>query len=74
MLRMHLPDEIILCTIPVIAGNGCRLFQGQLPGSGWTRGEVKAYKDGAIKAVYRKNDGAAVRKAGTSLLKRLFRK
>ena len=26
MARMHLLDEIILCTIPVIAGNGRRLF------------------------------------------------
>ena len=28
MARMHLLDKIILCTIPVIAGNGCRLFLG----------------------------------------------
>lgn len=54
MIRMYLPDEIILCTIPVIAGNGCRLFQGHLPGSEWTRDEMKAYKDGSLKAVYRR--------------------
>ena len=73
MARMHLPDEIILCTIPVIAGNGCRLFQGHLPGSEWTRYEIKAYKDGSLKAVYRKRDGASVQKMSTSLLKKVFR-
>lgn len=73
MIRMYLPDEIILCTIPVIAGNGCRLFQGHLPGSEWTRDEIKAYKDGSLKAVYRKRDGASVQKMNTSLLKKVFR-
>lgn len=73
MIRMYLPDEIILCTIPVIAGNGCRLFQGHLPGSEWTRDEMKAYKDGSLKAVYRKRDGASVQKMNTSLLKKVFR-
>lgn len=73
MARMHLPDEIILCTIPVIAGNGCRLFQSHLPESSWTRIEVKTYKDGSLKAVYRRHDGANVQKMNTSLLKRVFR-
>ena len=69
----HLLDKIILCTIPVIAGNGCRLFLGDLPESEWMRDETKTYKDGAIKAVYRKNEGATVQKVNTSKLKRLFR-
>ena len=73
MVRMHLLDEIILCTIPVIAGNGCRLFLGDLPESEWMRDETKTYKDGSLKAVYRKNEGAAVQKVNTSRLKRLFR-
>lgn len=73
MARMHLPDEIILCTVPVIAGNGCRLFQSHLPESSWTRTEIKAYKDGSLKAVYRRNDGASVQKMNTSLLKKVFR-
>ena len=73
MVRMHLSDEIILCTIPVIAGNGCRLFQGHLPESCWICAEVKAYKDGSIKTMSRRNDGASVQKVNTSLLKRLFR-
>lgn len=73
MARMHLLDEIILCTIPVIAGNGRRLFLGDLPESEWMRDEIKAYKDGAIKAVYHKNDNATVQKVNTSRFKRLFR-
>lgn len=73
MVRMHLPDEIILCTIPVIAGNGCRLFQGHLPESRWMCAEVKAYKDGSIKAMYCNNDNATVRKVNTSLLNRVFK-
>ncbi len=71
--RMHLLDEIILCTIPVIAGNGRRLFLGDLPESEWIRDEIKAYKDGSLKVVYRKNDGASVQKMNASRLKRLFR-
>ena len=73
MARMYLLDEIILCTIPVIAGNGCRLFLGDLPESEWVRDGIKAYKDGSLKAVYRKDDGTSVQKMNTSLLKRLFR-
>lgn len=73
MARMHLLDEIILYTIPVIAGNGHRLFQGHLPESEWNRIEIKAYKDGSLKAVYHKNDGVTVQKVNTSLFKKLFR-
>ena len=73
MARMHLLDEIILCTIPVIAGNGCRLFQGHLPESEWTRDGIKAYKDGSLKAVYRKNDENSIQKVNTSLFKKLFK-
>lgn len=69
MARMHLLDKIILCTIPVIAGNGCRLFLGDLPESEWMRDETKTYKDGSLKAVYRKNEGATVQKVNTSRLK-----
>ena len=69
MARMHLLDKIILCTIPVIAGNGCRLVLGDLPESEWMRDETKTYKDGSLKAVYRKNEGATVQKVNTSRLK-----
>ena len=33
MIRMRLVDEIILYMVPVIAGNGSRLFQSSLPES-----------------------------------------
>ena len=74
MARMHLLDKIILCTIPVISGNGCRLFQGHLPASVWSCDEMRVYRDGSVKAVYRKADGMTARQRGTSLPKRLFRK
>ena len=74
MIRMYLMDEIILCTIPVIAGNGCRLFEGHLPESEWVRVETKAYKDGSLKAVYRKIYEAEAQKKKMPLLARLFRK
>ena len=73
MARMHLLDEIILCTIPVIAGNSRRLFLGDLPESEWVLDGIKAFKDDSLKAVYRKNDGASVQKMNGSRLKRLFR-
>ena len=72
MARMHLLDEIILCTIPVIAGNGCRLFLGDLPESEWVRNEIKAYKDGSLKAVYRKECNTLKKKL--SLFEKLFGK
>ena len=65
--------EANTCTIPVIAGNGCRLFLGDFPESEWVRDGIKAYKDGSLKAVYRKSDGTSVQKMNGSLLKRLFR-
>ena len=34
---------------------------------------MKAYKDGSLKAVYRRRDGASVQKMNTSLLKKVFR-
>ncbi|MGH6555517.1 dihydrofolate reductase family protein [Bacteroides hominis] len=61
MMRYRQVDEIILCTIPVIAGNGYRLFLSDLPESKWTC-EVKTYKDGSMKAVYRKCDADAAEK------------
>lgn len=72
LLRMHAVDEIILCTIPVIAGNGYRLFLSDLPESKWTC-EVKTYKDGSMKAVYRKCD-TDTRQKSTNFMDRMFRK
>ena len=36
MMRYRQVDEIILCTIPVIAGTGYRLILSDLPESKWT--------------------------------------
>ena len=72
MMRYRQVDEIILCTIPVIAGNGYRLFLSDLPESKWTC-EVKTYKDGSMKAVYRKCDADA-RQKSTNFMGRMFRK
>lgn len=52
MMRMRLVDEIILYLLPVIAGNGSRLFQGSLPESEWTCTESKRWKDGIIRITY----------------------
>lgn len=52
MIRMRLVDEIILYMVPVIAGNGSRLFQGSLPESEWTCTESKRWKDNIIRITY----------------------
>ena len=52
MMRMRLVDEIILYLLPVIAGNGGRLFQGSLPESEWTCTESKRWKDNIIRITY----------------------
>lgn len=52
MIRMRLVDEIILYLLPVIAGNGSRLFQGSLPESEWTCTESRRWKDGMVRITY----------------------
>lgn len=52
MIRMQLVDEIILYMVPVIAGNGSRLFQSSLPESEWTCTESRQWKDGMIRIAY----------------------
>lgn len=52
MIRMRLVDEIILYLLPVMAGNGSRLFQGSLPESEWTCTESRRWKDGIIRITY----------------------
>ena len=74
MLRMRQFDEIIFYMIPVIAGNGCRLFQSRLPETAWTCHVVETYTDGTIKSVYRQKKNPCVQKKNTSLLKRVFGK
>ena len=52
MMRMRLVDEIILYLLPVIAGNGSRLFQSSLPESEWTCTESRRWKDNIIRITY----------------------
>jgi len=52
MARMHLLDEIILYMVPVIAGNGSRLFQSSLPESEWTCTGSRLWKDGMVRIAY----------------------
>ena len=54
LLRLRLIDEIILYTVPFIAGTGRHLFKSNLPTSHWSLVEKKEYNDGILRAVYRK--------------------
>lgn len=54
MLRMRIIDEIILYTVPFIAGTGIRLFQGNLPISYWKQMEQTSFQDGTIRSIYRR--------------------
>lgn len=52
MLRMHLIDEIILYTVPFIAGNGSQLFESALPTSYWKPIGNREYNGGIIRTIY----------------------
>ena len=54
LLRLRLIDEIILYTVPFIAGTGRHLFKSNLPTSHWDLVEKKEYKGGVLRIVYRK--------------------
>ena len=53
LLRMHAVDEIILYTIPFIAGTGKRFFQSALPQEQWTLTSQKAYRNGVVRHIYK---------------------
>ena len=53
LLRMHAVDEIILYTIPFIAGTGKRFFQSALPQAQWTLTSQKAYRNGVVRHIYK---------------------
>lgn len=55
MLRMRLVDEIILYTVPFIAGTGLRLFQGNLPISYWEPVEETKYGR-VLRRTYRRRE------------------
>lgn len=53
MLRMQVVDEIILYTLPQIAGTGKHFFQSALPQDEWKLVEHKLYDGGVVFTVYR---------------------
>lgn len=53
MLRMRVVDEIVLYTLPQIAGTGNHLFQSALPKEEWKVVEHRLYDDGVFFTVYR---------------------
>ena len=53
MLRMRVVDEIILYTLPQIAGTGRHFFQSALPQDEWKVVEHKLYDGGVVFTVYR---------------------
>ncbi|MCS3050438.1 dihydrofolate reductase family protein [Parabacteroides johnsonii] len=53
MLRMRVVDEIILYTLPQIAGTGRHFFQSALPQDEWKVLEHKLYDGGVVFTVYR---------------------
>lgn len=54
LLRLKLIDEIILYTVPFIAGTGQHLFKANLPTTHWSLVEKKEYNGGILRTVYRK--------------------
>lgn len=56
MLQMRVIDEIILYTIPFIAGTGKFLFCRELPISYWKLKKQKMYPDGIICNIYHRID------------------
>ena len=55
MLNMRIIDEIIIYTVPFIAGTGLFLFQKELPISYWKLTEQTSLP-GALRHIYRKVD------------------
>ncbi len=53
LLRMRVVDEIILYTIPFIAGTGKRFFQSALPQEQWRLISQKAYRNGVVRHIYK---------------------
>ena len=54
LLRLQLIDEIILYTVPFIAGTGQHLFKANLPSTHWILVEKKEYNGGILRIIYRK--------------------
>ena len=54
LLRLQLVDEIVLYTIPFIAGLGQYLFKSNLPTSHWQLADKKEYNGGVLRTIYHK--------------------
>ena len=54
LLRLQLVDEIILYTVPFIAGTGQYLFKSNLPTSHWKLADKKEYNGDILCTIYRK--------------------
>ena len=52
LLRMHAVDEIILYTVPFIAGTGRHFFKSALPEQHWTLSSLKSYSNGVCRIIY----------------------
>lgn len=52
LLKHNLIDEMIISTIPVLLGNGIKLFQENLPESKWKIVSSKTYETGLIQTHY----------------------
>ena len=53
-LRLGLVDEIRLVIIPVLLGEGLRLFDNSGPEERWHLKDVVAYKTGIVELLYRR--------------------
>lgn len=54
MFRMHLIDEIVRYTIPVMLGTGVSLYQQELPKNNWKVVKTVAYKEEVSLTVFRR--------------------
>lgn len=54
MFRMHLIDEIVRYTIPVMLGTGVSLYQQELPKNNWKVIKTASYNDEMSLTVFRK--------------------
>lgn len=54
MFRMHLIDEIVRYTIPVMLGSGVSLYQQELPRNNWKVVKTASYNDEMSLTVFRK--------------------
>ena len=54
LLRLQLVDEIIIYTVPFIAGTGQYLFKSNLPTSHWQLADKKEYNGDILCTIYRK--------------------